>query len=73
MPFLGRLKKYDSAIALRIRWYGKEESIDTVYVERKTHREDWYGDGEASAKERFPMREVDVVPFLSGMPMLSGL
>lgn len=26
-----------------------------AFLERKTHREDWYGDGEASAKERFPL------------------
>lgn len=26
-----------------------------AFIERKTHREDWYGDGEASAKERFPL------------------
>ena len=54
------------AIALRIRWYGKEEGLTAVYVERKTHREDWYGDGPASAKERFPLREEEVVPFLHG-------
>ncbi|KAL1510917.1 hypothetical protein AB1Y20_005746 [Prymnesium parvum] len=62
----GRLKKYDGAVALRIRWYGKEDAINEVYVERKTHREDWYGDGEASAKERFPLLAADVVPFLQG-------
>tara|TARA_B110001452_G_C15220302_1_gene423038 strand:- start:179 stop:1450 length:1272 start_codon:yes stop_codon:yes gene_type:complete len=62
----GRLKKFDGAIALRIRWYGAEDGIRTVFVERKTHREDWWGDGAASAKERFPLREEDVVPFLEG-------
>eukprot|EP00908_Phaeocystis_cordata_P025767 Transcript_8248.p1 GENE.Transcript_8248~~Transcript_8248.p1 ORF type:complete len:654 (-),score=272.56 Transcript_8248:1137-3098(-) len=62
----GRLKKYDGAIALRIRWYGKEDSLRTVYVERKTHREDWWGDGDASAKERFPLAEDQVMPFLQG-------
>lgn len=31
-------------------------------MERKTHREDWYGDGEASAKERFPLPPDKVVP-----------
>ena len=40
--------------------------MQSVYVERKTHREDWWGDGEASAKERFPLAEEDVVPFLEG-------
>ena len=41
-------------------------TMQSVYVERKTHREDWWGDGEASAKERFPLAEEDVVPFLEG-------
>ena len=62
----GRLKKYDGAIAVRIRWYGQEEGLQHVYVERKTHREDWWGDGDASAKERFPLAEELVVPFLNG-------
>jgi len=62
----GRLKKYDGAIAVRIRWYGQEEGLQKVYVERKTHREDWWGDGDASAKERFPLAEELVVPFLDG-------
>ena len=37
-----------------------------VFVERKTHREDWWGDGDASAKERFPLAEDQVMPFLQG-------
>ncbi|EOD08811.1 hypothetical protein EMIHUDRAFT_438229 [Emiliania huxleyi CCMP1516] len=64
--YQGRLKKYDGAIAFRIRWYGPEESFKTAFMERKTHREDWYGDGEASAKERFPLPPDKVVPFLQG-------
>ena len=57
-----------TAVALRIRWYGKEDDLEgrAAFIERKTHREDWYGDGEASAKERFPMPTCDIVPFLSG-------
>lgn len=62
----GRLKKFDGAIAFRIRWYGQEEARQQVYVERKTHREDWWGDGDSSAKERFPLAEDQVVPFLDG-------
>ena len=37
-----------------------------AFLERKTHREDWYGDGEASAKERFPLPPDKIVPFLQG-------
>jgi len=61
----GRLKKHDGAIAFRIRWYG-EEPPRTAFLERKTHHEDWYGDGEASAKERFPLPDAKIVPFLEG-------
>ena len=37
----GRLKKYDGAIALRVRWYGRTPTdSDIVFMERKVHRED---------------------------------
>jgi len=62
----GRLKKYQGAIAFRIRWYGPESSIKLVFIERKQHLEDWYGDGEASSKLRFPLPEEHVVPYLVG-------
>lgn len=35
-----------------------------IFVERKTHREDWTG--EKSVKARFPLKEHLVVPFLRG-------
>jgi len=36
----GRLKKFDGAIALRVRWYGPTPAHDDiVYMERKVHRE----------------------------------
>lgn len=35
-----------------------------IFVERKTHREDWTG--EKSVKARFPLKENLVVPFLRG-------
>ena len=63
----GRLKKFDGAIALRIRWYGHTPADeDTVFVERKVHREDWFNEGRASTKERFPLRADEVMPLLSG-------
>lgn len=37
---------------------------DQIFVERKTHREDWTG--EKSVKARFPMKEKHVNAFLSG-------
>ena len=36
----GRLDKRPGAIALRMRWYGNGYP-QTVFVERKTHRESW--------------------------------
>jgi SPX domain protein involved in polyphosphate accumulation len=38
--------------------------VRTIYVERKTHREDWTG--EKSVKARFPIKEENVNAFLRG-------
>ena len=46
-----------------MRWYGGMET-ETIFVERKTHREDWTG--EKSVKARFPLKEKNVDAFLSG-------
>ena len=57
--YLGRLEKTEGAEAIRLRWYGdmnvNQVTIlwlylftlthrDQIYVERKTHREDWTGE-----------------------------
>ena len=60
---MGRLKKTEGAEAIRLRWYGGMET-ETVFVERKTHREDWTG--EKSVKARFSIKEKKVDAFLSG-------
>ena len=59
----GRLKKTEGAEAIRIRWYGGTDNKN-VFVERKTHREDWTG--AKSVKERFMMKEKHVNAFMSG-------
>ncbi|KAL2161597.1 hypothetical protein VTH06DRAFT_8159 [Thermothelomyces fergusii] len=59
----GRLKKTEGAEAIRLRWYGGMRS-ETVFVERKTHREDWTG--ERSVKARFSLKEKNVNAFLRG-------
>lgn len=59
----GRLKKTEGAEAIRLRWYGGMQS-ETVYVERKTHREDWTG--EKSVKARFALKEKNVNAFMRG-------
>ena len=59
----GRLKKTEGAEAIRLRWYGGMQQ-DQIFVERKTHREDWTG--EQSVKARFSMKEKNVNAFMRG-------
>eukprot|EP00924_Labyrinthula_sp_SR-Ha-C_P002866 snap_masked-scaffold_13-processed-gene-9.48-mRNA-1 protein AED:0.01 eAED:0.01 QI:0/-1/0/1/-1/1/1/0/761 len=59
----GRLDKTPSAIAVRFRWY-ETETPNLVFVERKTHHDSWTGD--QSVKERFTLKEKQVLPFLNG-------
>ncbi|KAG8895923.1 vacuolar transporter chaperone, partial [Tulasnella sp. 403] len=61
--YLGRLEKTEGAEAIRLRWYG-DTNVKTIFVERKTHREDWTG--EKSVKARFPIKEANVNAFLRG-------
>lgn len=61
--YYGRLRKDEGAEAHRLRWYGGMDA-DTIFVERKTHREDWTG--EKSVKARFPLKERHVNDFLHG-------
>ncbi|ODV95050.1 hypothetical protein PACTADRAFT_34789 [Pachysolen tannophilus NRRL Y-2460] len=61
--YYGRLLKDEGAEAIRLRWYGGM-STDTIFVERKTHREDWTG--EKSVKARFTLKEKNVNDFMKG-------
>lgn len=61
--YQGRLKKTEGAEAIRLRWYGGMDS-DTIFVERKTHREDWTG--ETSVKARFSTKEKNVNAYMKG-------
>lgn len=61
--YMGRLQKTEGAEAIRLRWYGGM-STETVFVERKTHREDWTG--EESVKARFKLKEKNVNAYLRG-------
>jgi len=61
--YLGRLEKTEGAQAVRLRWYGGMENKQ-IFVERKTHREDWTG--EKSVKARFPLKEDKVNAYLRG-------
>lgn len=59
----GRLKKTEGAEAIRLRWYGGMQT-ETIFVERKTHREDWTG--EKSVKARFNIKEKNVNSYMKG-------
>ena len=61
--YMGRLKKTEGAEAIRLRWYGGMDN-ETIFIERKTHREDWTG--EKSVKARFSLKEKNVNAFLAG-------
>ena len=61
--YTGRLKKTEGAEAIRLRWYGGMDT-ETIFVERKTHREDWTG--EKSVKARFSLKEKNVNALLTG-------
>lgn len=61
--YYGRLRKDEGAEAHRLRWYGGMDS-ETIFFERKTHREDWTG--ESSVKQRFAVKEKHVNDFLKG-------
>ncbi|KAL7751569.1 hypothetical protein RI367_003033 [Sorochytrium milnesiophthora] len=61
--YKGRLEKSEGAEAIRFRWYGGMANQE-IFIERKTHREDWTG--EKSVKERFPLKEKNVDDFMKG-------
>ncbi|ORY45636.1 hypothetical protein BCR33DRAFT_697168 [Rhizoclosmatium globosum] len=59
-----RMKREEGAQNLRFRWYGDRTKTDEVWVERKTHHEDWTA--QKSIKERFPIKEKHMNDYLAG-------
>ncbi|KAI9334814.1 VTC domain-containing protein [Zopfochytrium polystomum] len=59
-----RMRREEQAQNLRFRWYGKRSETDEVWVERKTHHEQWTGS--RSIKERFPIKEKYLNAYLAG-------
>eukprot|EP00742_Colponemidia_sp_Colp-10_P005749 GILJ01006144.1.p1 GENE.GILJ01006144.1~~GILJ01006144.1.p1 ORF type:complete len:1035 (-),score=198.45 GILJ01006144.1:482-3319(-) len=61
-----RLEQKEDAFLVRYRWYAHGDILGTnkeMFIERKTHHESWV---EAdSLKERFPMRERNLVDWLT--------
>ena len=68
--YAGRLKKTGGAEAIRLRWYGGMDT-ETIFIERKTHREDWTG--EKSVKARFSLKEKNVNAFLAGKMIVESV
>lgn len=66
----GRLKKTEGAEAIRLRWYGGMDT-EQIFVERKTHREDWTG--EKSVKARFGIKEKNVNSYMKGKLLPAAL
>ncbi|KXS14634.1 vacuolar membrane protein [Gonapodya prolifera JEL478] len=62
--YTGRLEKSEGAQAIRLRWYGRPDRTTEIFVERKTHHEDWTG--EPSVKSRFSIKEEHVNAYLAG-------
>eukprot|EP00943_MAST-04B_sp_MAST-4B-sp1_P008181 g8181.t1 len=60
--YLQRLLKRENNKLIRLRWYGKDQR--KVFVEQKVHHENW--SGRDSSKNRFQLRDREVLPFLRG-------
>ncbi|GMH45835.1 hypothetical protein BSKO_13798 [Bryopsis sp. KO-2023] len=67
-----RLRREHGASLVRFRWYGKQRFAmdDTIFIERKVHKDSWTG--ETSVKERAPLPAPQVFPMLKG-EMVPGL
>jgi len=62
-----RIDRKEGATLIRLRWYGSKRApkgTREMYVERKTHHETWVK--EDSVKERFPIQEKYLTPFITG-------
>ena len=57
-----RLDKTENAKLVRIRYYG--ENMDTLFIERKVHHEDWTM--KDSSKDRFTLDSQKIMPYLRG-------
>jgi len=63
--YAGRLKKDESAIAVRLRYYGDGDPAQKdIFVERKIHHESWVQ--KPSIKQRFVLEEAQIYPYLQG-------
>ncbi len=61
-----RILRKEGARLVRFRWYGSNEGSpeQEIFIERKIHHESW--SSEASAKDRFVVKQKDVFSFMKG-------
>eukprot|EP00210_Caulerpa_lentillifera_P006443 g6155.t1 len=66
LTYHDRLVREHGASLVRLRWYGDQSinSEDSVFVERKVHKDGWTG--EESYKERAPLQGKEVLDFIQG-------
>jgi len=60
--YSNRIKRIEGAQLFRIRWYGKLSENEKVFLEIKTHHEQWINN--SSIKERVSIHKDDVVKLL---------
>lgn len=72
VSYHSRLRRDDGATAVRLRWYGKRDPGDpdqTIFVERKVHREAVDNPGDGSVKERVGVPQEQIPALLAGLPV----
>ncbi|KAH8742104.1 polyphosphate synthetase VTC4 [Cryptosporidium ryanae] len=64
--YSNRISRFEGAQLFRLRWYGSNEGSKEkeIFMERKTHHEEWTG--EKSTKERFSLPQKYVFGYLKG-------
>ncbi|KAK6587595.1 hypothetical protein RS030_91515 [Cryptosporidium xiaoi] len=64
--YSNRISRFEGAKLFRLRWYGSNEGNreKEIFMERKTHHEEWTG--EKSTKERFSLAQKYVFSYLKG-------
>ena len=60
--FHDRVDKLNESKLIRLRWY--QDSLDTIFVERKVHYDDWTM--KESSKDRFRIENYNVMSYLKG-------
>ncbi|VWU51592.1 vacuolar transporter chaperone, putative, partial [Hepatocystis sp. ex Piliocolobus tephrosceles] len=64
--YSNRILRFENAQLIRFRWYNdnEDEPNKIIFVERKTHHEEWTG--EKSTKERFELEQKYLLKYMNG-------